>query len=415
VGQGHEQRKVVRALLAGSAAVLGMGVAAGVALGAPTGWLLGGVALLTAAPGAIWAFGFASQGGRDALGGLPLQLSVHRRGTDGRWRQLSCAGDAAAVARWPGPGAPDLSRPEGRPLAELLEQAAAKGAAAAEWRLDLPHGGWTWLRARADALADGAVRLHIQNIDAERGALARGRDAARLLSLGEMAGGIAHELKQPLTVISLDAENAERALARGDAAGAARRVERIADQAVRAGAVIEHLRRFARGPEAALPAAPVELATAVEGALALIGGALREASVEVTLDLGQPGLAVIGEVVAIEQVLINLLANARDVMEALPPGAARRVTIAAMQEHGPEGALVRVSVADTGGGIPPALLGRLFEPFVTTKAPERGTGLGLAICQTLAQGMGGRIEARNGPQGALFTLTLQAARVPAVA
>jgi C4-dicarboxylate-specific signal transduction histidine kinase len=179
--------------------------------------------------------------------------------------------------------------------------------------------------------------------------------------------------------------------------------------------VIEHLRRFARGPEAALPAAPVELATAVEGALALIGGALREASVEVTLDLGQPGLAVIGEVVAIEQVLINLLANARDVMEALPPGAARRVTIAAMQEHGPEGALVRVSVADTGGGIPPALLGRLFEPFVTTKAPERGTGLGLAICQTLAQGMGGRIEARNGPQGALFTLTLQAARVPAVA
>jgi len=286
-----------------------------------------------------------------------------------------------------------------------------EGAAAEEWRLDLPEGGWTWLRARADAAPDGTVRLCIQNIDAERGAVARGRDSARLLSLGEMAGGIAHELKQPLTVITLAAENAQRALTRGDAAGAARRIERITEQAVRAGAVIEHLRRFARGPEAELPAAPVPLAAAVEGALALIGGALREAGVEVVLDLGEPGLAAMGELVAIEQVLINLLANARDVMEGLPPGALRRVTIGARIEGG----LASLTVADTGGGIPPPLLGRLFEPFVTTKAPERGTGLGLAICVSLAQGFGGRIAARNGTEGAVFTLSLPAAPVVAVA
>lgn len=408
--QGREQRKVVAAVLTGAGAVLGLALAAGLLLGAPAALLLAGLALLTALPGVMWALQPESAAPTEALDGLPLHLSLHERGPDGAWRELSRLGDAAAVIRWPGPGAPDLSRPGGRPLAVLLDAAATEGAAAEEWRFDLPDGGWTWLRARADAMPGGAVRLALQNIDAERGAVARGRDSARLLSLGEMAGGIAHELKQPLTVISLAAENAERALARGDAAGAARRVERIVEQAVRAGAVIEHLRRFARGPEAELPAAPVPLATAVEGALALIGGALREAGVEVVLDLGEPGLAAIGEVVAIEQVLINFLANARDVMEGLPPGAVRRVVITG----GAEGGMARVSVADTGGGIPPALLGRLFEPFVTTKAPERGTGLGLAICLGLAQGMGGRVEARNGAEGAVFTLALPAAPVAAV-
>lgn len=411
MGQGDEQRKVAAGALTVGCAVLGAGLAAGLALGAPMLVLLAGVTVLAAAPAVVWALLRGAGPRTPPLHGLPFHLSWHERGTDGTWREVAQLGDAAAIIRWPGPGQPDLSQPGGRPLPALLDLAAREGAAAEEWRLDLPDGGWTWLRARADAAPDGAVRLALQNIDAERGAVARGRDSARLLSLGEMAGGIAHELKQPLTVISLAAENAERALARGDVAGAARRVERIAEQALRAGAVIEHLRRFARGPEAELQAAPVPLATAVEGALALIGGALREAGVEVVQELGEPGLAAIGEVVAIEQVLVNLLANARDVMEGLPAGAVRRVTITAAAE----GPMVRVSVADTGGGIPPALLGRLFEPFVTTKAPERGTGLGLAICLGLAQGMGGRIEARNGPEGAVFALTLPAAPVPAEA
>lgn len=410
MSQGQDQRAVA-GILAGAAAASGAVLAGAAALGAPLPWLLAGIALLTAAPGAVWALTRSARvDSEDVLRGVPLHLSVHVREPGGTWREISHAGDVMAVARWPGPGAPDLSCPGGRPLSDLLDVAATEGAAAEEWRLDLPDGGWTWLRARADAGPDGRVRLCVQNIDTERGAVARGRDSARLLSLGEMAGGIAHELKQPLTVITLAAENAERALARGDAAGAARRVTRITEQAVRAGAVIEHLRRFARGPEAELPAAPVPLATAVEGALALIGGALREAGVEVVQDLGETGLAAIGEVVAIEQVLINLLANARDVMETLPPGATRRVTISAAAAAG---GVVRLSVADTGGGIPPALLGRLFEPFVTTKAPERGTGLGLAICLGLAQGMGGRIEVRNGGEGAVFTLTLPAAPVAA--
>ena len=143
----------------------------------------------------------------------------------------------------------------------------------------------------------------------------------------------------------------------------------------------------------------------MDGALALVGGALREAEVALDVALGTPPPRILGHLVPLEQVLVNLLANARDAMAGLPAGAPRRLSIAAASEGG----TVRLTVADTGGGIPIEVMARLFQPFVSTKGPEHGTGLGLSICQAMIVAMGGTIQAENGPEGAVFILRLPAA------
>jgi C4-dicarboxylate-specific signal transduction histidine kinase len=112
-------------------------------------------------------------------------------------------------------------------------------------------------------------------------------------------------------------------------------------------------------------------------------------------------------------VLLNLLVNARDALTALPDGAPRQVRIAAMAEPGT--GMVRLTVADTAGGIAAAVLPTLFEPFVTTKGPDRGTGLGLSICYGLLRGMGGSIAAANDRDGAVFTVLLPAASAEDIA
>ncbi|MBX9594974.1 MAG: hypothetical protein K2X46_11455 [Roseomonas sp.] len=254
-------------------------------------------------------------------------------------------------------------------------------------------------------LPDGSADAvgYIADVTAERAADARAIAAARLASLGEMSAGLAHELKQPLQAIALAANNARTAMRRDRVDVAEQRLDRIAGYTQRAAALIEHLRRFARGVDEHAPPQPVPLAEAVEGAMALTGGTLREAGIEVRCTLGDPSPVVMGHLVALEQVLANLLANAGDVLSALPAEAPRWISIAATPAAG---GFTELRVADSGGGLPGQVLDRMFEPFVTTKGPDRGTGLGLSICHGLVVAMGGRIAAANGPDGAVFTIHL---------
>ncbi|WP_431268408.1 sensor histidine kinase [Dankookia sp. P2] len=115
---------------------------------------------------------------------------------------------------------------------------------------------------------------------------------------------------------------------------------------------------------------------------------------------------------SLEQVLVNLLLNARDSIRGQPPGAPRRIRLRAR----PAGAgQVSIEVADTGPGLDPAILPRLFEPFVTTKPAGEGLGLGLSVSHGLVRSMGGTITARNAPEGAVFTVTLPCAMAMAPA
>ena len=309
------------------------------------------------------------------------------------------------------PGAPLLER-----LAEpagLSEKLTEEGQV--EYRLRRPDGSWMWLRETAKVVGRHPTHVDVlgclADVTRERELAAQADSASRVAARGAMAAGLAHELNQPLAVMSLAAENALEALEEGEAGipEALARLRRISAQAERAKAIAAQLRSFARLEAAVLE--PVSLPAAVRGALSLVGGALSEARVEVELRMA-PGLpAVRGQPVLVEQLVVNLCLNARDAMVSRGEGV-RRLTI--LGEPGVETHEIRLVVADTGGGIPAEALERVFDPFFTTKPASKGTGLGLPLCRSIMLRFGGNIgltNLRNG-QGAEAVLTFQRARQP---
>jgi two-component system, NtrC family, sensor kinase len=222
----------------------------------------------------------------------------------------------------------------------------------------------------------------------------------KLATVGRLAGGVAHEVGNPLGAIAGYAELA-RARLSGGSAGAAEVADllaRISAEAARIDAIIRDLLDFARSSDLAL--APVSLAGVVEGAVRLARVQARFRSVEVALDLPGDLPPVRADERRLGQVLLNLLMNAGDAMEG---SGAVRIAARAEGEH------VRVEVADGGPGILPEHLPRLFDPFFTTKPPGKGTGLGLAVCHGIVESLGGEIAAENGPSGgAVFSLRLRA-------
>ena len=132
---------------------------------------------------------------------------------------------------------------------------------------------------------------------------------------------------------------------------------------------------------------------AFEGALGLLGEGLRQHAIEVECPAPTQRMVVRGQADQLEQVIINLLANARDALLGNPGLASRRVRLeqVACREPG----WVELHVHDNGGGIEPLLLERIFEPFFTTKAEGKGTGLGLSVSHDLVRNMGGSLTAAN--------------------
>jgi len=316
------------------------------------------------------------------------------------------------VARWQ--RAIDwASYPAGGPLLERLAAMPALDEGQVEYRLRRADGGWMWLRESAKVVGRGPHHVDVlgwlADVTGEREAAAPADDAGRIAAQGVMAAGLAHELNQPLAVMALAAENALEALQEGEAGipEALLRLRRIAAQAERAKAVAAQLRSFGRLEAAVLE--PVCLAAAVRGALGVVGGALAEAGVEVALRMAPNLAAVRGQAVLVEQVVVNLAQNARDAMAACPQGQ-RRLSI--IGEPGLEAHEVRLVLRDTGGGVPAEALGRVFDPFFSTKPASQGMGLGLALCRSIMLGFGGSIGLRNlaDGRGAEAVLVFQRAR-----
>jgi len=228
--------------------------------------------------------------------------------------------------------------------------------------------------------------------------------AARVGVLGEMAAGLAHELNQPLTAIHLEATAALELGESGAGSDVAvnESLSRIGEQALRAGEIVRRMRTFARRGQARREA--TDTGQLVHDVLALLDHDLRHGGIETTINFGADMPQALVDRIEIQQVLVNLIRNAIDAMSS-PSVTARHLTITteASQKN------VRVSVSDTGGGIDPALAGRLFHPFQTTKSS--GLGLGLSICQTLVEAHGGRVGAGpHPPGGALFFFEIPAAQ-----
>ena len=272
------------------------------------------------------------------------------------------------------------------------------GDQAREYRLHTAAGTWVWVREQCRLLQrtpDGSSEVVglLTEITAERELRAKAISSSRMATLGEMAAGIAHELNQPATTIAVASDVAAMELEAGDPprlASARRRMEEIARQIMRMRDIVDHLRAFSRPDEGGAQGA--SLRDAVKGAVALAGGALHAAGVRVVLDVVPDLPPVRGRLTALEQVLVNLLGNARDAM-AETPTEDRVVEIAA--RHDSPAREVWIAVRDRGGGLAPGVAERVFEPFFTTKPVGEGTGLGLSIAHGTIRGLGGSITIAN--------------------
>lgn len=226
--------------------------------------------------------------------------------------------------------------------------------------------------------------------------------ASKMATLGEMATGVAHELNQPLGVIRMAADNCKRRIKKGSCEPdyLTSKFTRISEQTERASKIIEHMRIFGRKAEGVLE--PFDLCASVREAASLAGTQLQTLDIGLEVDLPDEPVTAVGEKVIFEQVLLNLVSNARDAIEG-KEGQTHRIQISV--KTSPDGKGI-VSVQDTGGGIPEDIQDKLFEPFFTTKEPGKGTGLGLSISYGTIEGMSGTLTAKNQQGGACFTISL---------
>ncbi|MEO5695655.1 MAG: ATP-binding protein [Burkholderiaceae bacterium] len=230
--------------------------------------------------------------------------------------------------------------------------------------------------------------------------LLRVGQVGRLNALGELAGGIAHELNQPLTALLANTQAARRWLddEPPELATAREAMGQAAGQARRAAEVVARLRRLVEAPDKPQPRQPVRLGAAVRTMLDLLQPELQRRRISASLQADE--VVVMADPVALEQIVHNLIGNA---MLALDEAAAstRRLELTVRAAPG-HGVLI---VRDSGPGIAAQALSRLFEPFYTTR--RGGLGLGLSLSQTLAQTMDGSLSAGNADAGgAEFRLSL---------
>jgi signal transduction histidine kinase len=224
----------------------------------------------------------------------------------------------------------------------------------------------------------------------------------RLNALGELAAGMAHELNQPLTAVLANAQAARRMLDDDppDLATARDAMTQAVEQGRRASEVVGRLRRAVERPGPAAQAVAVSLQDAVQNVFYLLEPELNRCAVTPRWEASPDALKVLAEPVALEQIIFNLVTNALQALEQVDP-AQRQLTVALSRGAG----MGVLTVIDSGPGIAPDILPRLFEPFFSTR--EQGLGLGLSLCETLAQGMGGELTAaHHEPRGAQFRLAL---------
>ncbi|WP_336490537.1 PAS domain-containing sensor histidine kinase [Methylobacterium nigriterrae] len=226
---------------------------------------------------------------------------------------------------------------------------------------------------------------------------------SRFTALGEMASTLAHEINQPLTAIASYLRGCRRLLARMEGPEVtmlSEAVSQAADQALRAGQVIRHLREFVSRGESERHIESLPKLIEEASALALVGA--KEKGVRVGFAFDPDAPLVLADRIQVQQVLLNLIRNAIEAMHEAP----RRELIVATRAMQPE-ALVEIRVSDTGTGIAPEIAARLFHPFVTTK--PHGMGVGLSICRTIVEAHGGKIWVAVGPNGGTsFHFTLRA-------
>lgn len=262
-------------------------------------------------------------------------------------------------------------------------------------------GSWRRVRASASPLRDdegkvAGVIVSVRDITLEKKLEEQIIQSERLAAMGQMIGGFAHELNNPLTSVLGMSELLQDSPLPDPSR---KQLETLQQQARRAVDVVKNLMYFSRPPTPGK--ASIDLGELVQRTLDLHAYSLRKNNITVDYlrDASLP--EVNGDAHQLMQVFLNLILNAEQAMRE----ARDRGTLRVRLEKGTE--TVSVIFQDDGPGIPPDILPSIFDPFYTTKRPGRGTGLGLSICKAILREHNGNVEAASGPGGgAVFAVTL---------
>jgi signal transduction histidine kinase len=235
--------------------------------------------------------------------------------------------------------------------------------------------------------------------------------ASKLALLGELSASLAHEISQPLGAIELTTDNIELHLeqAQGEVNKdyLASKLQRTRNAAQKARKIIDHLRRFGRNAKE--DPTPVDLCGVLYSAADLMQDQFKKSNIGLAVSLPDQTTFVMGHPIQLEQVFLNLLANARDAVAEHVSDPRVSVTLAV------EGDLVTVSVADNGPGVPDAIQRDIFDAFYTTKAMGTGTGLGLSVSRGIIADLEGDLTLSSSRDGAIFNITLPVSRGVATA
>ncbi|ALA16829.1 MULTISPECIES: PAS domain S-box protein [Chelatococcus] len=241
-----------------------------------------------------------------------------------------------------------------------------------------------------------AAKAAEEEIQRQRGAL---HQKEKLAALGSLLAGVAHELNNPLSIVTGQTLMLrDQAIRIGDER-LIERCDRIGAAADRCARIVRSFLAMARQREA--ERRPADLAAVIDEAVELLAYNLRAAGVTVDRDMPARLPLLMLDAGQIHQVLLNLIVNAQHALEE--KDGDRRIRISAVPETG----TVRLTVADNGPGVPQAIASRIFDPFFTTKPQGSGTGIGLAVSRGLIEAHGGTLELeRPAGGGAAFTLRL---------
>jgi PAS domain S-box-containing protein len=265
-------------------------------------------------------------------------------------------------------------------------------------------GSWRTMRASASPLFDAENKLSgaivsVRDITVEKKLEQQIIQSERLAAMGQMIGGFAHELNNPLTSILGMSE----LLQEGEASeGVRKQMVVLQQQARRAAEIVQNLMYFSRPP--APGKTPIDLGELLQRTLHLHAYSLRKSNITVDFLKETSIPAVSGDAHQLMQVFLNLILNSEQAMREVRDRGTLRIRIEKHEKS------VSVIFQDDGPGISPDVLPNIFDPFYTTKRPGRGTGLGLSISKAILREHNGNVEAASGPGGgAVFTVTLPVA------
>ncbi|HEY7099594.1 MAG TPA: PAS domain S-box protein [Terriglobales bacterium] len=270
-----------------------------------------------------------------------------------------------------------------------------------EYRARHRDGDWRTMRASASPLFDALARLDgviisVRDITVEKKLEQQVIQSERLAAMGQMIGGFAHELNNPLTTILGITELLQETQVPDSAR---KQLGTLQQQTRRAAEIVQNLTYFSRPP--APGKGPINLNELIQRTLHLHAYSLRKNNITVDFlpEVNLPNVS--GDTHQLMQVFLNLILNAEQAIREVRDKGTLRIRITNVAKS------VQVTFQDDGPGISPEILSNIFDPFFTTKRPGRGTGLGLSICRAILREHNGGIEASSGPGGgAVLTVSL---------